>query len=379
MNNSINTFLDDDDESIRKAEWNRKIARMKREQKRARTRQRLILCFAAIILILIVFAICRIIIHFADKTPNANDISLPTSTISPTFETVPDTDVENEDADNNVDTEFNSNTYSYTQAPDYKLLGSDNMTSTNAILVNTDTGVIEGGRDYDSRIIPASMTKVLTVLVAAEHIDDVNAKVEVSPEATDYAYVNDCSSVGFAKYETVTIEDLFYGTILSSGGDAATQLAICAAGSVDAFVDMMNEKLSALGISDSAHFTNCVGVYDTEHYCSCYDMAVIMNAAIDNEYCRKIMSAHKYTTSSTVEHPDGITISNWFLRRIEDKDTSGTVLCAKTGYVVQSGNCGVSYSEQSNGTHYICVTADAHSAWRCIYDHVDILSHTVSE
>ena len=65
-------------------------------------------------------------------------------------------------------------------------------------------------------------------------------------------------------------------------------------------------------------------------------------------------------------------MSNWFLRRIEDKDCGGEVLGAKTGFVNQSGSCAASYGVSASGTPYICVTANAHSSWRCIYDQVEI-------
>ena len=90
-----------------------------------------------------------------------------------------------------------------------------------------------------------------------------------------------------------------------------------------------------------------------------------------------MLSEHRYTTSATAEHPDGIEISNWFLRRIEDKDTGGEVIGAKTGFVVESRNCAASYYTSATGRNYIAVTVNAHSAWRCIYDHVDIYkNHT---
>ena len=101
---------------------------------------------------------------------------------------------------------------------------------------------------------------------------------------------------------------------------------------------------------------------------------MIMDEAMDNEVCREIMGARTYTTSLTEQHPEGITVSNWSIRRIEDKDTVGEVLCAKTGYVVQSGSCAASYGRDHSGREYICVTADAHSSWRCIYDHVALYS-----
>ena len=251
--------------------------------------------------------------------------------------------------------------------------------STNVIFLDHGTGEILAQRDCHTLVNPASMTKVLTLLVAAEHITDLDDTFTMTIDITDYSYSNDCSSVGFAVGEQVTVRDLLYGTILPSGGDAAVGLATYVAGSHEAFVEMMNEKVETLGLSDTAHFTNCVGIYDKEHHCTVYDMAMIMQAALDNELCREVLSAHTYTTSFTPEHPEGITISNWFLRRIEDKDTGGEVVCAKTGYVVQSGNCAVSFGVDQGGREYVCVTTGAHSSWRCIYDHVAIYKAYATE
>lgn len=269
--------------------------------------------------------------------------------------------------------------YEFKTASDAAVIYSENVISTNAILVNESTDTIVASKGAYERISPASMTKVLTVLVAAEHITeaDLDDTFTMTLEITDYAYVHDCSSVGFLDGEEVTVRDLFYGTVLPSGGDAAVGLATYVAGSHEAFVELMNAKLEALGLADTAHFTNCVGLYDANHYCTVYDMAIIMKAAMQNEMCREFLSAHTYTTTPTEQHPEGITISNWFLRRIEDKDTGGEVLCAKTGYVVQSKNCAVSYGTFGDGTPYICVTAGASSSWRCIYDQVEIYTRYV--
>ena len=251
-------------------------------------------------------------------------------------------------------------------------LGSDSVQSSYALLVDLDDNTIVSQKSAYDRINPASMTKILTVLVAAEHVTDLDDTFTITKEITDFSYSHDCSAVGFLDEETVTVRDLLYGTILPSGGDAAAGLACYVAGSMDSFVNMMNEKLTELGLSDTAHFTNCVGLYDENHYCSIYDMAMILKAAVENDLAREVLTAHTYTTSATEQHPEGITISNWFLRRIEDKDTKGTVVCAKTGFVAQSGNCAASYEETDSGKHYICVTANAHSSWRCIYDHVAV-------
>ena len=248
----------------------------------------------------------------------------------------------------------------------------DEVQSTNGIFIDLVTRNILFDREGHTKINPASMTKVLTVLVAAEHVTDWSDTFEITPEITNYSYVHGCSAVGFSNNEVVTVEDLFYGTVLSSGGDAALGLATYVAGSQEAFVDMMNEKLKELELADTAHFTNCIGLYDENHYCTVYDIAMILEAAIDNPQCREVLSTKKYTTSSTPEHPEGIQISNWFLRRIEDKDTGGEVICGKTGFVAQSGSCAVSYGKDAAGNEYICATVNAHSVWRCIYDHVEL-------
>ena len=216
------------------------------------------------------------------------------------------------------------------------------------ILIDLDTNQVVASRAPETKMYPASMTKVLTVLVAAEHLDEsqLDDVATVTFDTTNYSYINECSVVGFEVDEQVKIRDLFYGVILCSGADASVTLAEYVAGSHEAFVDMMNEKLEQLGISETTHFTNCVGLYDDNHYSTMYDMAMIMHAGIDNKMCREVLNAHTYTTSPTEQHPEGITVSNWFLRRIEDKDTHGEVLCAKTGYVDQSGNCAASYSRK---------------------------------
>ena len=178
--------------------------------------------------------------------------------------------------------------------------------------------------------------------------------------------------MGFSPGERVRVEDLFYGTILPSGADAAMGLAEYTAGDQESFVAMMNEKLDELGIGDTTHFTNCIGIYDDNHYSRAADMAVIMNEAINNPLCLKVLSAHTYTTTSTSYHPGGIQVSNWFLRRIEDKQQTGVVMCGKTGFVKESLNCAVSYAVDNEGKGYICCTGYAHGGWKAIYDHVRI-------
>lgn len=273
----------------------------------------------------------------------------------------------------------NVSDFQFNTTEDTESIYNEEIISSNAILIDENTDTIVASKGAKERISPASMTKVLTILVAAENLtrEQLDDTFTMTREITDYSYVNECSAVGFLEGERVTVRDLFYGTILTSGGDAAVGLATYVAGSHEAFVDMMNEKLVELGLEETSHYTNCVGLYDEEHYSTVYDMAVIMKAAIQSEFCKDVLAAHRYVTESTLEHPEGIDISNWFLRRIEDKDTGGEVLCAKTGYVKQSRSCAVSYGTFAGGEPYICVTAGSSGSWRCIYDHVDIYNEYV--
>lgn len=258
----------------------------------------------------------------------------------------------------------------------------DEIISSYAVLIDLNTDSILAGKGSKEIISPASMTKILTVLVASECLGDpkrLDDTFTITLEITDYGYVHDCSSAGFLADETVTVRDLFYGTVLPSGADAAVALATYIAGSQEAFVELMNEKLDQMGLSDTAHMTNCVGIYDEDHYCTVYDIAMILEAAIDNDLCREVLAAHTYNTSKTEQHPEGILISNWFLRRIEDRDTGGEVVCGKTGYVAQSGSCAASYGVDHGGNEYICVTADAYSQWKCIADHVTLYKQFAGE
>lgn len=251
----------------------------------------------------------------------------------------------------------------------------EEIVSEYGVLIDVTDQTVLAEKGYKSQISPASMTKILTVLTAAEALgitdgteDVLNDTFTMTIEITDYCYINDCSIAGFSVGEEISVRDLFYGTILPSGADAAVGLATYVSGSHEVFMELMNEKLRALGISDSTHFTNCVGLYDENHYSTVYDIAIILKAASENSFCREVLSAHTYNTSPTEQHTEGILLSNWFLRRIEDRDTHGEVICGKTGYVTQSRSCAASLAVDVNGREYLCVTAGSSSSWQCIYD-----------
>lgn len=283
-----------------------------------------------------------------------------------------DMDSESEDDKSDAKEAYRARDYLVTE--DTVELGEE-IISKHAVFVDVEKGTVLALKNAAERIVPASMTKVLTVLVAAEHLDNLEDKFTITGDITDYCFVNGCSAAGFLKGETVTIRDLLYGAILPSGADAALGLAVYVSGSQEAFVELMNDKLEELGIAGTAHFTNCVGIYEENHYCTVYDMAMIMEAAVQNEICREVLLARTFTTSETSQHPEGMLLSNWFVRRIEDKDTGDVAVYCKTGYVVQSDSCAVSYGIDRNGRKYIGVTTNADSRWRCIEDHAYMYKH----
>lgn len=334
-----------------------------RKNKKKKTKQ-ILGVFGAIAVVIIIFVLCIVLRNNNDKETILSDKASQgeTTTLQPQEEVTEPPEPTEEPW--SFEAERTSDTKKFPKS----------VVSSNGVLIDVEKGTILAGKGSKKKIYPASMTKILTVLVAAEHVteEQLEDKVAITAEITDYCYVNGCSNVGFAKKEKVPVKDLFYGTILPSGADAALGLADYVAGSHKEFVKMMNEKIEELGLSETTHFMNCVGIYNDKHYSTTYDMAVILKAASENELCQQVLNARTYKTTPTKKHKEGILLSNLFLRRIEDKDTKGEVLYAKTGFVKESGNCAASMASDSYGEHYICVTVGSTSSWRCIYDHVDL-------
>jgi len=256
--------------------------------------------------------------------------------------------------------------------PDTAQVSAD-FPSQYVLLLDLETGEVLAERDRTARINPASMTKILTLLVSAEHVTDDQMETgtfTMTRAVGDYCFVNKCSNVGYKVDEVIPVRELFYGCILCSGADACLGLAETIFGSHEAIVEAMNAKLEELGLSETSHFTNCVGLYDENHYTTVEDMAIIVKAALDNEFCREVMSTINFQSVPTTQHPEGQVLSNLFSRRIQYQDTGAiTVTCAKTGYVEESGFCAASYGENSEGQGFICVTGKSTGTQQSIKDH----------
>jgi D-alanyl-D-alanine carboxypeptidase (penicillin-binding protein 5/6) len=261
--------------------------------------------------------------------------------------------------------------YSPSFTSNTKDIVDEEVLSEYAVLIDLDTGEVVAQRRAKDKMYPASMTKVLTVLVAAEHVPSLTDRFAMTRDITNYCYSNDCSAVCWDVGEKIPVSDLFYGSILPSGADAVLGLCQVSCGSTADFVDLMNQKVADLGLTHT-HFDNPIGLFSEDTYTTPTEMAMLMKAAIENGTAYDALSAHIHTTLPTAEHPDGLTLSNLFLRRIEDHFDKGEVVCAKTGFVNQSLNCAVSYCKSNEGKHYVCVTGKVNGAWKCIYDHVRI-------
>ena len=363
----------DDEEGMRRVQWARRKERMRREKQKQMLFRRLAKVLAVVLGVLIIILAVIGIRHAgkpAESEKKDMEYTSPLEAMENLYENVEDRGMEgqtdgtdSQEPDTQVqedDAEKEGNVSKGYQASGNTIAPSGDIKSSYVIFVDLDDGEILMRREEKTRMNPASMTKILTLLVAVEHIDNLDDTFTMTSEIMDYCLKNDCSTAGFERDDTVTIRDLLYGTILPSGGEAALGLATYVAGSQEAFVDMMNERLEEMGVSETTHFTNCVGLYDTNHYSTAYDMAVIMENVMANDLCREVLSTRIYMTGGTKKQPDGIEISNLFLRRIEDKDVgNGEVTSGKTGYVSQSKHCAVSYGEDRSGKRYICVTAGA--------------------
>lgn len=241
------------------------------------------------------------------------------------------------------------------------------ITSPYGILIDSSTNEIIAYKNYNTKIYPASLTKIMTLIVAVENTQNFSDTQLITPEMINPMIEQDATRAGFIAGENPTITDLLYGLILPSGADASIALAQYVAGSEQAFVDMMNQKCSELGLK-STHFTNCIGLHHPDHYSTVEDMAVILRYAVENDLCREILSTYQHTVAPTEYNPEGITLTSTMFERMSGDEMSGvSVLGGKTGYTDEAGQCLASFAE-INGKEYIMVMADNPSKWYVIYD-----------
>ena len=224
------------------------------------------------------------------------------------------------------------------------------ITAASAILMDADSGTILYGKNVHEQMYPASTTKLMTCLIAAENLN-LSDNITFSESAIS-AVPADGSNIGMSVGETITVEQCLYGLMVGSGNECANALAEAVSGSIDAFVDLMNERAVQLGCTDS-HFVNANGLHDDNHYTSAYDLALIAQAFFQNEVCLAIGNTASYQFTETDTQPDSFTLTNKHELITGEVSYSG-IIGGKTGYTSQAHENLVTGCEQ-NGITLICV------------------------
>lgn len=257
------------------------------------------------------------------------------------------------------------------KSSNYVNIDSEKVNSPYISLIDVKNNQLIAGRESEEKIYPASMTKVMTLIIAVENVKDRTSSYTFGYDMLNRLYIEEASVAGFLEDETIDFDELLYGLILPSGADAAEGLAELIAGSQDAFVELMNKKCKELNLTNT-HFMNVSGLYDDNQYTTCTEMAMIMSYAMKNAECAKVLSTYQYTTKATKQHPEGILLTSTMFSRMYGTEVEGvTITAGKTGYTNEARHCMVSYATK-NGNPYICVTAYALNKWHSIFDSFEI-------
>ncbi|MBQ9929505.1 MAG: D-alanyl-D-alanine carboxypeptidase [Oscillospiraceae bacterium] len=214
-----------------------------------------------------------------------------------------------------------------------------------AILMDAETGRVIYEKDAYSRSLIASTTKIMTALVVCEQCNVLD-RVRIPKEAVGI----EGSSIYLKEGEILTVQELLYGMMLHSGNDAAVALAIYCGGTVEGFVQLMNDKAYRLGLTGT-HFENPNGLDSPNHYSTARDLAVLTAAAMQNP-----IFAQTVSTKSVRIGERSLQNHNKLLWRIDGADG------VKTGYTRAAGRILVS-SVRRDGRRLICVTINDGNDW----------------
>lgn len=211
-----------------------------------------------------------------------------------------------------------------------------------AIVIDVKTGEVIYKKNEKKKLYPASITKIMTALIALEN-RDLNDAVHFSKQALN-SVDKDSSILGIKKGERLSISQCLYVMMLKSANDVAHGVAYEIGGDLDGFADLMNERAKELGC-ERTHFVNSSGLPDDEHYTTAYDMALIGKAAYENATLRKIMNTPKYKLAPTNKNSKKrkIKMGNRMIQKKSDYYYDKCV-GGKTGYTVKAGGTLVAYA-----------------------------------
>ena len=211
-----------------------------------------------------------------------------------------------------------------------------NIQAESAVVMDAETLTVLWGRNQDEQHYPASITKMMTALVVAEHCS-LDEKVPITANAV-YNLEAGATTAGLSPDDILTVEDLLYALLLKSANDAANALAIYVAGSISDFAVMMNERASELGCKNT-DFKNPSGLTDSEHLTSAYDMALIAAEFIKNDTLLEIEGHDSYKLPATKKNPSGLTVTMGHkMLRSGTAYSDDRVIAGKTGFTTASGN-----------------------------------------
>lgn len=234
----------------------------------------------------------------------------------------------------------------------------ENLYSPCAILIERSTGSVIAQRGRSERIYPASLTKMMTAVLAIEYTENLDEYMVLGEEAFYGLYAQEASMAGFEPGEWVSLRDLLYGILLPSGAECCLVFAERIAGSEEAFTELMNQKAQELGM-EHTHFCNATGLHEPEHYSTVEDMAILLEYALNDESFREAFTSSLYNTQPSEQHPQGLTFYSTMFQELGDPAlNAGEILGGKTGYTEEAGLCLASLAVV-NGKEYILVTAGA--------------------
>lgn len=225
-------------------------------------------------------------------------------------------------------------------------------------VLNREDDSVVFEKNAKKKAYPASLTKIMTTIVALENTGNLSEIAPIDVESYQKMVAENASMAGFYGNESTTYRDLLYGTMLSSGGEAANSLAINVAGSVDDFVVLMNEKADDLGLEDT-YFTNVEGFHDRKQRTTAYDMALLVDHALQNNDFRAIFTTKDFRTSQTIDHPEGVWLESTVLSKVPVEETVDfDILGGKSGTTEKAGQCWAVLGTK-NGQEYISIVMGA--------------------
>ena len=233
-----------------------------------------------------------------------------------------------------------------------------NLYSTNYIFLDADTGQVLSAKKQDEQISIASLTKMMTVLLAIENSSSLNQTVTITDEMIDGLYEEQASVAGYVTGDTATILDLCYAAAIPSAADAANALAIQIGGSFEKFYQMMNDKAAQLGM-DHTVFKSAHGLDREGQYSTVEDVSKLLRYALQNPTFKEVFSTKEHTTQATTYYPFGIPLASTIWAYADTYGYNLTNLSGgKTGYTLQAGRC-IAYWATVNDMNIIAVTAGA--------------------